>query len=63
MKIIVFELYEDFVKVKVVFFKGDLNYRKLVSDRKWFYIIFFIEVFWGFLLVFLCLLRIFKVDV
>lgn len=63
MKSIVFELYRELLKVKIVFFKGDLNYRKLVGDRKWNYIIFFIYVFWGFLLVFLCLLRILKVDV
>lgn len=63
MKSIVFDLYKELLGVKIVFFKGDLNYCKLVGDCKWFYIIVFKDVFWGFLLVFLCFLRIFKVDV
>lgn len=29
------ELYDSFSKSIVVFFKGDLNYRKLVGDRMW----------------------------
>ena len=29
------ELYHDLVRSDFIFLKGDLNYRKLVHDRKW----------------------------
>lgn len=57
------ELYEDLAKAKVVFFKGDLNYRKLVSDRKWPHTTPFTEALWGFLPAPLCSLRTLKADV
>lgn len=30
-------LYEDLCKADIILFKGDLNYRKLVSDMRWDY--------------------------
>ena len=30
-------LFEDLCKADIIFFKGDLNYRKLVSDMRWNY--------------------------
>ena len=31
------DLYQELSAADIVFFKGDLNYRKLVNDRKWAY--------------------------
>lgn len=63
MKSISPDLYLDLSKAKIVFFKGDLNYRKLVGDRKWPHTTPFMEALWGFLPAPLCSLRTLKADV
>lgn len=63
MKSIASDLYQDLSQAKVVFFKGDLNYRKLVGDRKWPHTTPFTEALWGFLPAPLCSLRTLKADV
>lgn len=57
------ELYRELSKAKIVFFKGDLNYRKLVGDRKWNHTTPFTHALWGFLPAPLCSLRTLKADV
>ena len=57
------DLYEELSKAKLVFFKGDLNYRKLVGDRKWPHTTLFAEALWGFCPSPLCSLRTLKADV
>lgn len=63
MKSIAPELYRELSKAKIVFFKGDLNYRKLVGDRKWNHTTPFTYALWGFLPAPLCSLRTLKADV
>lgn len=57
------ELYAELSKAKLVFFKGDLNYRKLVGDRKWPHTTPFAKALWGFCPAPLCSLRTLKADV
>ncbi|XP_028398767.1 protein-glutamate O-methyltransferase-like [Dendronephthya gigantea] len=57
------DLYAELGKAKLVFFKGDLNYRKLVGDRKWPHTTPFTEALWGFCPAALCSLRTLKADV
>lgn len=63
MKNIAPDLYEELSGAKIVFFKGDLNYRKLVGDRKWPHTTPFKDALWGFLPTPLCSLRTLKADV
>lgn len=42
-------LYEDLCKADIILFKGDLNYRKLVSDMRWDYTTPFKTALRGFL--------------
>lgn len=57
------DLFEELSKAKIIFFKGDLNYRKLVGDCKWPHTTPFMHALWGFLPAPLCSLRTLKADV
>lgn len=63
MKTIAPDLYDELSGAKIIFFKGDLNYRKLVGDRKWPHTTPFTDALWGFLPAPLCSLRTLKADV
>ena len=62
MKTVSPELYSDLSKAEFLFFKGDLNYRKLVNDRKWPYDTSFTAALEGFNPAKLCALRTIKSD-
>ena len=62
MKTVSPELYSDLSKAEFLFFKGDLNYRKLVNDRKWPYDTSFTAALEGFTPAKLCALRTIKSD-
>lgn len=63
MKSTASELYDELAKSKLLLFKGDLNYRKLVGDRTWPYTTPFAEALWGFHPAPLCALRTIKAEV
>lgn len=57
------ELYNDLAKADLIFFKGDLNYRKLVGDRQWDPTTSFVKSLRGFHPSPICSLRALKADV
>lgn len=60
---VVFDLYVELQKVYLILFKGDLNYRKLIGDRKWEFFVLFYQVLNGFYFVLFCIIRILKVEI
>ncbi len=56
------ELYQELTKSVLVFFKGDLNYRKLLADRNWLYTMSFSASLGGFNPTNVCALRTLKAD-
>ena len=56
------DLYADLTLAFLVFFKGDLNYRKLLADRNWLYTEQFSLTLGGFEPTNLCALRTLKAD-
>ena len=56
-------LYSDLAQAFLVFFKGDLNYRKLLADRNWLYTEKFSMALGGFEPTNVCALRTLKADV
>ena len=62
MKTVAADLYAQLQESSLVFFKGDLNYRKLVADRNWLYATPFTESLGGFYPTAICALRTLKAD-
>ena len=56
------ELYKSLSSSFVVIFKGDLNYRKLISDRNWMYTEEFTTALEGFAPTSICAIRTLKAD-
>ena len=63
MKSVAPDLYYDLSLAFLVFFKGDLNYRKLLADRNWLYTEKFSLALGGFEPTNVCALRTLKADV
>ena len=62
MKSVCPDLYTELSKAEFLFFKGDLNYRKLVNDRMWPYDTSFTAALEGFNPAKMCALRTIKSD-
>ena len=56
------DLHADLAKADLIFFKGDLNYRKLLADRHWAHCTSFTESLCGFRPAPLCALRSLKAE-
>ncbi|XP_069788389.1 damage-control phosphatase ARMT1 isoform X2 [Narcine bancroftii] len=63
MSLIANDLHAELQKSHLIFFKGDLNYRKLTGDRKWSYTVPFETALRGFQPAPLCSLRTLKADI